>query len=54
MYRVFNMGIGLILVTAPRDVDPVIARLSALGDHAMPIGEVVQRMPGKDLVEYGD
>jgi phosphoribosylformylglycinamidine cyclo-ligase len=54
MYRVFNMGIGLILVTPPRDVEHVIARLGALGDRAMPIGEVVHRTPSRDLVEYGD
>jgi phosphoribosylformylglycinamidine cyclo-ligase len=54
MYRVFNMGIGLILVTSSREVDRVIARMGALGDPAMPIGEIVRRVPGRDLVEYGD
>jgi len=28
MYRAFNMGLGLVLAVAPRDVDAVLARLS--------------------------
>jgi phosphoribosylformylglycinamidine cyclo-ligase len=54
MYRVFNMGIGLILVTPAREVDHMIAHAGELGDRAMQIGEVVATTPGRDLVEYAD
>ena len=45
MYRVFNMGVGMILVVAPKREAAV---LKALGDEAWRIGEVV-RGPGVDL-----
>ncbi len=38
MYRVFNMGVGMILVVAPADEDAV---LEAVGDEGWPLGEVV-------------
>ncbi len=39
MFRVFNMGVGMILVVAP---DREAAVLAALGDEAWPLGEVVR------------
>lgn len=41
MYRVFNMGIGLVLIARPEDADPIAARAGASGDDALVIGEVV-------------
>ncbi len=38
MFRVFNMGIGLILVVPAAEVQPVVARATALGDRAYQIG----------------
>lgn len=38
--RVFNCGIGMVLVVPPTDVDVVLATLTAAGAPAGPIGEV--------------
>lgn len=54
MYRVFNMGIGLILIVPPATAEPVITRASALGDSATIIGEVVAGKEGEPDVQYAD
>lgn len=41
MYRVFNMGIGMILVVPPGEVDVVVAALTAAGESVPVLGEVV-------------
>lgn len=40
MYRVFNMGIGLMLIIAEASVDEVIHHLSMMGEKAQLIGQV--------------
>jgi phosphoribosylformylglycinamidine cyclo-ligase len=52
MYRVFNMGIGLILVVPPDAVDAVLQRSTALGDRGYRIGNIVSANDGEPLVEY--
>ena len=52
MYRVFNMGIGLILVVAPEHVDRVMAKAVELGDRAYHIGEMVAQTTDEGVVEY--
>lgn len=42
MYRVFNMGIGLVVVVRPKRVDEVVAFLRSSGEQATVIGEVVR------------
>ena len=54
MYRVFNMGIGMILVVPSDSVDHVCARISELGDRAFRIGEVVRSGDGDQQVAYVD
>jgi phosphoribosylformylglycinamidine cyclo-ligase len=54
MYRVFNMGIGLILVVSPLSADAMIARALALGEEALIIGEVVTGQESEPGVEYAD
>jgi phosphoribosylformylglycinamidine cyclo-ligase len=49
MYRVFNMGIGLVLVTQAGHADRLIARAAELGDRGYRIGEIVA---GEKRVEY--
>jgi phosphoribosylamine--glycine ligase/phosphoribosylaminoimidazole synthetase len=44
MYRVFNMGIGMVVVVDPCDLD---AALDAVGREAHVIGEVVARSEGE-------
>jgi phosphoribosylformylglycinamidine cyclo-ligase len=46
MQRVFNCGIGLILVVAPGDAQAALSRLAALGESAQVIGGVERRRPG--------
>ena len=40
MFRVFNMGIGFVLVVAPEAVEDTLARLQAAGETAYRIGTV--------------
>ncbi len=54
MYRVFNMGIGLILVVPPDSTSDVLARAAALGDRGWPIGEIVSSSGEEPEVEYVD
>jgi phosphoribosylformylglycinamidine cyclo-ligase len=46
MHRVFNCGIGLIIVVAPGDTESALARLTACGEFARVIGSVERRRPG--------
>ncbi len=41
MYRVFNMGIGMVVVLSPDDVDMALSSLNASGESTYLIGEVV-------------
>jgi phosphoribosylformylglycinamidine cyclo-ligase len=49
MYRVFNMGIGLVLIVPAKDAAAVIAKAATFGDKGYKIGEMV---PGEPGVEY--
>ena len=46
MHRVFNCGIGMVLVVAAQDADQTIAGLKALGETALVIGDVRERPAG--------
>jgi phosphoribosylformylglycinamidine cyclo-ligase len=52
MHRVFNMGIGLVLVTTAGQADGLIARAAELGDKGFKIGEIVAGGAGGARVEY--
>lgn len=54
MYRVFNMGIGLILVVPAAAAEKAVARASELGHHARCIGEIAPGTAGKPQVVYVD
>ncbi|MGQ9683308.1 MAG: phosphoribosylformylglycinamidine cyclo-ligase [Anaerolineae bacterium] len=49
MYRVFNMGVGLVAVVAPAQVE---AALGAAGEGAWPIGEVVPRQEERVILTW--
>lgn len=51
MYRVFNMGIGLVLVVPPASVEGLLARAAQLGDRGYLIGEIVPAS-GEGAIEY--
>ncbi len=42
MFRVFNMGIGMVAFVAPDSAAEISRRLSAAGQRALPIGRVVE------------
>lgn len=50
MYRVFNMGIGMVVVLSPDAVDAALSSLSASGEFAYLIGEVVAGEKGVQVV----
>jgi phosphoribosylformylglycinamidine cyclo-ligase len=47
MFRVFNMGVGMVVITAPDDAVAVSRSAAAAGVHAWRLGEVV---PGRGRV----
>jgi phosphoribosylformylglycinamidine cyclo-ligase len=52
MYRVFNMGIGLALVTNAEQADDLAKRAGELGDQAYRIGEIVAQHTSDGTVQY--
>jgi phosphoribosylformylglycinamidine cyclo-ligase len=52
MLRVFNCGIGLLLVVKESHADDVVARLNSLGEKAWVIGEIVERKRGQEPMEF--
>ena len=42
MYHVFNMGIGLVIVLPPSQIDTAITMLRESGESPFPIGEIIQ------------
>ena len=46
MHRVFNCGIGMVVVVAPADADAAMTRLAAHGETVSRIGEIVVRPAG--------
>jgi len=52
MYRVFNMGVGLILVVPADSAAALMVRAAALGDQGWIIGEMVSSAAGMPEVEY--
>jgi phosphoribosylformylglycinamidine cyclo-ligase len=52
MYRVFNMGIGLILVVPPELANTVLKKAATLGERAWKIGEIVGSSGTAPEVDY--
>ena len=50
MYRVFNMGVGMVVVLSPNDVDAALSSLSASGESTYLIGEVIAGEKGVQVV----
>ena len=47
MHRVFNCGIGMVIVLAPEHEKPAAELLSAAGEHVFRIGRIDTCMPGE-------
>ena len=41
MYRTFNMGVGMVLVVAPKEADAVRSHLTSAGEPFYELGNVV-------------
>jgi phosphoribosylformylglycinamidine cyclo-ligase len=52
MFRVFNMGIGMMIVVADKDSKEVLGRLEMLGEKAYLIGMVETRTNNQELVSF--
>jgi phosphoribosylformylglycinamidine cyclo-ligase len=50
MFRVFNCGIGMVVVTAAADADAVGARLAAAGETVYRIGRIDRREAGEEQI----
>ena len=50
MYRVFNMGIGYVLIVDPQAVDSIVSFLEDAGERVTPVGRIVHGT-GPVLVE---
>ena len=50
MFRVFNMGIGMMIVVSEKETREVLDRLAVLGEKAYSIGIVEKREENQDLV----
>ena len=46
MYRTFNMGIGMVVIVDPSDVDKALEKLNGIGEKAYVIGEIVESEGG--------
>jgi phosphoribosylformylglycinamidine cyclo-ligase len=54
MYRVFNMGIGMVLVVPSDSMNGALAHLRILGERAWHIGEIIPSHGDEPGVEYVD
>jgi phosphoribosylformylglycinamidine cyclo-ligase len=52
MYRVFNMGIGMMIVVPEKEVTDVLERLENLGERAYLIGTIEKRSEGHPKVVF--
>ena len=50
--RVFNNGLGLVMVINEEDTNEVLLRLKAMGDTAYHIGSVEARDETEDVVQF--
>ena len=49
-YRVFNMGIGMVLLVDPEQERPAVLHLEAQGERVHRIGRTVESKSGKGAV----
>jgi phosphoribosylformylglycinamidine cyclo-ligase len=52
MLRVFNMGIGMIIIVAERDQTEILERLEKLGEKAYPLGRIEKRENNQPTVSF--
>jgi phosphoribosylformylglycinamidine cyclo-ligase len=52
MFRVFNMGIGMMIVVSEKTADEILERLGKLGERAFAIGVIEKRDDGQPMVTF--
>ncbi len=52
MLRIFNNGIGMILIVRSKEVDDILVRLRSLGEKAFIIGEVGKSEREQETIEF--
>lgn len=52
MLRVFNCGIGLVMVVEASQADEILSRLNTMGEKAFILGEILERSPGEEAIEF--
>ena len=50
MFRVFNMGIGMIMIVPEKETQDIIDRLTVMGESAHLIGVIEKKEPKQDQV----
>jgi phosphoribosylformylglycinamidine cyclo-ligase len=53
MLRVFNCGIGMVLVVPPEQANDILDRLRGLGERAYRIGQVEVKAPDEAPLLFG-
>jgi len=53
MLRVFNCGIGMVLVVPPEQTSDILDRLRAVGERAYRIGQIEAKAPDDDALLFG-
>ena len=49
MYSTFNMGVGMMIIVSPEDVDTALETLKACGEDAYVVGKVEDGEKGVEL-----
>lgn len=52
MFRVFNMGIGMMIVVSEKDQNEIVNRLESLGEKVYPLGVIEKRDLGQKAVHF--
>ena len=54
MYRVFNMGIGMMMIVPEKEAQEILDRLKVLGEKAYLLGVIEKKEANQDPVCFTD
>ncbi len=52
MFRVFNCGIGMVMVVEAPQADEIVSRLNAMGEKAFVLGEIAERQEHEEAIQF--